>query len=130
MKVTITEAAKLAGLSRSYFHVQYVKTGKITVDRDRNNKPQIDTSELLRVFGSLKHNKQENTSTEHEITLNNSQENTTLRQENAFLREQLAVAQDRERWLQQTVDTLTNQLKLLEHKPGPTRGFFARLFGK
>ena len=52
--VTLLEAAKLAGISRSYFHRKYVKQGIVSVSTDRNGKKQIDTAELIRVFGKLK----------------------------------------------------------------------------
>lgn len=130
MKVTITEAAKLAGLSRSYFHMKYIKMGKISITRDDNNKPFVDTSELLRVFPVLENNKQVDAESKHEITPIENAERVALQAENNFLRKQLTLAQDRERWLQHTVDKLADQLKLLEHKPEPTRSFFSRLFGK
>jgi len=52
--VSITQAAKMADLSRPYFHEAYVRTGKISVNREDSKKPKIDTSELIRVFGELK----------------------------------------------------------------------------
>jgi DNA-binding phage protein len=55
-EVNLTEAAELAGLSRSYFHTNYIKTGIISVDRSDNKNPKIDTSEILRVFGKIKKN--------------------------------------------------------------------------
>lgn len=51
--VNITKAAKLAGISRQYFHNHYVNKGKITVSHDSKGNPQVDTSEILRVFGLL-----------------------------------------------------------------------------
>lgn len=52
-KLTISGAARAAGLSRQYLYKAYIKTGKISVERDENGNPLIDTSELLRVFGRL-----------------------------------------------------------------------------
>jgi flagellar motility protein MotE (MotC chaperone) len=52
-KVTITRAAKLAGISRQQLYDGYIGEGKITVDRDDPKKPKIDTAEILRVFGTL-----------------------------------------------------------------------------
>jgi hypothetical protein len=137
MKVTVTEAAKLAGLSRSYFHIRYLKTGEISVERDENGKPQIDTAELFRVFGELKHAKQQNDSTEQIITHENSIRISQLEAENKLLREQLVAtheretaAQARELWMQQNIDRLTQTITMLEHKPKPRLGLFAKLFGK
>ena len=51
--VTITDAARLAGISRQYLYKAYIKTGKLSVDRDSKGSPVVDTAELLRVFGTL-----------------------------------------------------------------------------
>jgi hypothetical protein len=51
--VNLTKAAKLAGISRSYFHTNYIKTGRITVNRSDPKNPKVDTAEILRVFGEL-----------------------------------------------------------------------------
>lgn len=52
--VSISKAAKLACISRQHLYDAYIDTGKISVDRSIPDKPQIDTSELIRVFGYLK----------------------------------------------------------------------------
>jgi hypothetical protein len=53
-KVSITEAARLAGVARSYFYKRYIDSGEITVERDLRGNPLVDVSEILRVFGELK----------------------------------------------------------------------------
>ena len=58
-RVSITQAAKLAGISRSNLYKSYIDKGLITVSKDDRNKPCIDTSELLRVFPVLQGDKQE-----------------------------------------------------------------------
>lgn len=84
--VNLTKAAKLAGISRSYFHTNYIKTGKITVDRSEPKNPKIDTSEILRVFGEL---------TEHltpepeKVQFLTPQKNTELLVENERLKAEL-----------------------------------------
>ncbi|WP_312283754.1 hypothetical protein [Candidatus Igneacidithiobacillus taiwanensis] len=52
-KLTITEAAKVAGISRMTLY-KHIKNGLISVEKDQFGKPGIDTSELIRVFGDLK----------------------------------------------------------------------------
>lgn len=52
-KVNITQAAKLAGISRTTLYNTYIKSGQITVSKDHKGNRQIDTSELVRVFGEL-----------------------------------------------------------------------------
>ena len=73
--VNLTEAAKLAGKSRSYFHTNYIKKGKISVNRSDPKNPKVDTSELLRVFGELTTNTNEEHTREQQET---SKENTEL----------------------------------------------------
>lgn len=51
--ISISEAAKRAGISRAHLYKQYINTGLISVNREDTSNPRIDTSELLRVFGSL-----------------------------------------------------------------------------
>lgn len=51
-KLNITQAAKAVGISRQTMN-EHLKTKNISVDRSNPKKPLIDTSELLRVYGSL-----------------------------------------------------------------------------
>ncbi|MDE9519441.1 DNA-binding protein [Xenorhabdus bovienii] len=50
--VSISEAARLTGKSRTTVQ-SYIKQGKLTRCTDSNGASKIDTSELLRVFGSF-----------------------------------------------------------------------------
>lgn len=52
-KVTLTEAAQMVGVSRVTLYKRYINSGILSVDRDQNGKPKVDTSELLRVFGDI-----------------------------------------------------------------------------
>jgi len=51
--VSVSQAARLAGISRQHLYRKYIKPGEISVQRDDKGDPVIDTSELLRVFGLL-----------------------------------------------------------------------------
>ena len=51
---TITESAELAKVSRRTIQ-RYVKSGKLSAQKDRHGNPKIDTAELMRVFGQLSH---------------------------------------------------------------------------
>ncbi len=53
MLVNLTEAAKLAGVSRTTLYAK-LKNGTLSESKDRQGNRQVDTSELLRVFGELK----------------------------------------------------------------------------
>lgn len=52
-RLTVSEAIRQSGVSRSTFYAKYVNQGLISVD-ESHGKKFIDTSELLRVFGELK----------------------------------------------------------------------------
>ena len=125
--VTITQAAELAGISRSHFHRHYVKSGKISVKRDKNNKPQVDTAEILRVFGELKataeatphHSDATAQATPPKHHTSTPPENTQnlikiaeLETENRILKQQLEKAEQQETWYKQ-------QMKFLEHQKPP-----------
>lgn len=126
--VTITEAARLAGISRQYLYTKYIKPGVLSVKKDENAKPYIDSAELLRVFnGRLPGPKEastedtkDTTSTFRKITVENDIKNAALQAEVEALREAMTAARSRETWLQGKVDELTAQVaaahKLLEHK--------------
>jgi len=51
-QVSISEAARLTGKSRTTVQ-SYIKQGKLTKCTDSSGASKLDTSELLRVFGSL-----------------------------------------------------------------------------
>lgn len=122
-KVNISEAARLAGITRQYLHKKYIKTGTITVEKDYAGNPQIDTTEILRVFGKLHDasgDSNQSVNSYHEMTAINDSKNTALQAEIQVLREQLNAAVEREKWMQGKVDQLADQLasttRLLEHK--------------
>lgn len=52
-QVNISEAARLAGISRSHLYRHYLKPGKLSLSKNDLGQPVIVTSELLRVFGTL-----------------------------------------------------------------------------
>jgi len=132
MKVTISDAARLAGVSRQHFYVKYLNKGVLSVDRTKPDKPVIDISELFRVFPDMKLPDNLVSTDRQELTQELASQVTALDKELQSTREQLAASQARENWLKQTVDKLTDTIKLLEHRPAaepiPKRGFFARLF--
>jgi regulator of replication initiation timing len=141
-KVNLSQAAKMAKISRPHLYKRYIETGKITVDRSDPKAPLIDTAELLRVFGEIGDytgNSTDDSKQLHETTPKFTPENSHLQHEVTALRERLQAAQDqlqaagkREEWLQGQVDKLTDAVRLLEHKPevqARRKGFFARVFG-
>lgn len=131
-KISITQAAKLAGISRQHFYKGYINTGKISVSKERE-KSYIDSSELLRVFPECKVsddiNLQEQTVDD---AINDMQDNelvNMLKQQLKKAESQIAQAQEREEWLKQQIDELRRQQSnLLENKnkedePKPRKKF-------
>lgn len=58
MKVTISKAAEMAGVTRATLYRHIEKKG-ITVEKDEDDNPKIDVSELVRVYGDrLRHPEQ------------------------------------------------------------------------
>jgi hypothetical protein len=153
--VNLSQAARLAGISRTHLYKRYIEPGKISIDRSDPKAPMVDTSELLRIFGTLAEHTYEDSSGSvrvQEFTSTEYNQNRPLQPEVIVLREQLQAAreqlrteqeralaleraaQDRERWLQGQVDKLTDTVRLLEHRAEPHQdqqrpGFFRRLFG-
>lgn len=51
---TLTESAKLANVSRRTIQ-RYIKSGKLSYKTNEHGNPEVETSELIRVFGELSH---------------------------------------------------------------------------
>lgn len=116
-KVNISEAARLAGKSRSHLYEKYINTGAITIETDRDGRKVIDTSELIRVFGNLIDN--DDTGDTQKIKSGHVGEDTkdskikALQTENEVLREYLRAKEDEVTWLREQVGKAT---ALLTHK--------------
>ena len=125
--VSISKAAKLAGINRSNFYTSYLNQGKISVVRDERNRPCVDTSELLRVFGSLKSEGlgiQQDTTPSYTLGQNATDSGLyplveQLKQQLAESKEREQQALEREQFYQQQLKELTQTIKLLEYKPEP-----------
>lgn len=120
MKVTISEAAKLAGISRQHMYRAYITPGKLSVTKEQD-KSFIDMSELLRVFPNVTmatDNGDKILQVEtHKIdnVTGDGSELVTL------LKHQLAEAKEREEWLKVQIDDLRQmQGRLLEDKTPKT----------
>jgi hypothetical protein len=120
-KLSISEAIKQSGVARSTFYKKYVHQGLITVSVD-NNKKYIDSSELVRVFPSLKvetaKNTKSNTITQSVETRSDSiehSENTQLKIEVKLLREALEKTEQDKEWLKEQNTTLLLRLEAPKH---------------
>lgn len=81
-KVSISKAAKLAGVSRTTFYENYIKKGKISISQNSKGQKEVDVSEILRVFGTL----QDDTKKSAELNTRNEQ---------VLQSEQLSILQER-----------------------------------
>ena len=109
-KLSISEAIRRSGVSRATFYSKYINTNLISVEKNNRGKKQIDTSELLRVFGELSDTPTEQTPKPVQNTPENSSDSlqiqvVRLEVENKMLREKID-DQDRH---------YGKQIALLEH---------------
>jgi molybdopterin converting factor small subunit len=119
-KVSISEAIRMAGVSRSHFYNKYINKGLISVQVE-DDKKLIDVSELIRVFGNIQ---VENSSKEHIRTAEHIESIPDKNKIIELLEQQLqeskqreAEAKSREEWLQKQIDELRQQQNnLLENK--------------
>ena len=110
-KVSISEAARLAGITRQYFYKKYINTGAISVDREKEDAPTIDTAELFRVFGELQVGSAKDPKILQVADQEKDSKITALEAELRLTRELLKAREDHIADLQQS-------LRLLEHRPG------------
>ncbi|HBX2701096.1 helix-turn-helix domain-containing protein [Klebsiella pneumoniae] len=138
---TVTEAAKLAGVTRRTIY-RYVKQGKLSAVVTGSDATQIETSELLRVFGSLSQEKEPQVSTgshqeEPEYVTRLMAEMSQLRemiqgQQQLLLEDKLEVNRLREQMtgLQNERDTAAQELEKVKAELEVERGkgFWKRIF--
>jgi len=113
-KVSISEAARLTGKSRTTLH-RLIKTGELSTCSGLRNSKMIDISEIIRVFGEISTPVAEQADeqlVEQHVTPRdtlNEQVVRTLKQEVEHLKI-LVSAQESH------IDSLKQSLQLLEHK--------------
>lgn len=113
-KVSISEAARLTGKSRTTLH-RLIKAGELSTCSGARNAKMLDISELLRVFGDISKPVQEQPFehvAEQRVTVPpapSEQMVSSLKQEVEHLRT-LVSAQESH------IDSLKQSLQLLEHK--------------
>ena len=123
-RVSISEAAKLAGISRNSLYKTYIRKGRITVSGDKSGKKYIETSELLRVFHELQDDSQGDKGGIQQDD-NVLHPDTALLIENKLLAQQLEEAKvreqkqeqqfaEREQFYQEQIKELTSTVKLLD----------------
>lgn len=123
-KVSISEAIRITGISRSHFYNKYINHGIISIINE-NNKKSIDVSELIRVFGDIRleyEHKNTDFSTSIKNTNNTNVDSSSrlielLEQQINEFRIREKESKERESWLQKQIDELRLQHNnLLENK--------------
>lgn len=130
--LNISAAARAIGVHRVTLQ-KHIKNGKLSATKDAAGKPQVDVSELMRVYGPLK------SDGSIDSTPQKQQETTpgSIAAETAVeaLREQLRAAQEREDWLKRQLEAEQERSRELERRMLPPatqekKGFLARIFGR
>ena len=131
-KVSITQAAKLSQLSRSYFYKKYINTGLISIIIE-DNKKLIDVSELMRVCDHIK--LEDVSSSQHDTVIDvvKTQEKdkiitmleTQLSEAKAREMQLRRETQEREEWFKVQLEKATH---LLEDKTLKPRKKFLGIF--
>ena len=113
-KISISEAARLTGKSRTTLH-RLIKTGELSTSRGARNAKLVDISELIRVFGPLEYPSSEQMAahaSEHSdtgVSAQSEQVIAQLRLEVEHLKT-LVSAKDSH------IDSLRQAMLLIEHK--------------
>ncbi|CDW87777.1 UNKNOWN [Stylonychia lemnae] len=125
-KLSITAAAKAAGISRQTMYKKYINHGLISVETVNDIK-QIDTSELLRVFGSLQPVDDDvlQPATEPSTAID-SAAMAAKDELIAILKQQIEDNKEREKWLMQQLEKTTH---LLENKAEEKEKKRKKIFG-
>lgn len=119
-KVNLSEAARLVGVDRSTIH-RWRRTGKLTVGKDRQGKPHVDTAELERVAGELRPPPPPTPTPEQtaaDVAILRAQLDAVQRERDRALHDLDAVRADHQRLM----DVIERQTKLLEdqrQRPAP-----------
>ena len=138
---TVTEAAKLAGVTRRTIY-RYIKQGKLSTVVTGSDATQIETSEWLRVFGSLSQPEESKVSTGSQVEepeyvtrlmAEMSQLRDLVQRQQLLLEDKLETDRLREQMtgLQNERDEATQELEKLraELEAERGKGFWKRLFG-
>lgn len=123
--LTITEAAKAAGISRPTLY-RRIKSGDLSTTRQADGTKGIDSAELMRVFGALhpvtnhdvKNGRHETNEVLRERIKGLERESELLQRENELLRIQLANAENEKNRLLGLLEQrlLTSKSKRRKHK--------------
>lgn len=113
--VSVAKAASLVNRDRKVLYRDYIATGRLTATKNGRGHIQLDTSELLRVFGAFDTETTNRDKPPHSETSEETRfELEKLRIENASLRDKIETQAA-------NLGDLRQALKMLEHKQAPRR---------
>ncbi|EMG0348676.1 DNA-binding protein [Salmonella enterica] len=117
--VTISEAARLTGKARSTLH-KYIKQGKLstTTDSETGTK-KVDTSELLRVFGSIKATGADMVTPVAKLQQTTLDETPALQVKLQLLEQENAHLKTEKALLEKNLDDVRQAMLLIESRPSP-----------
>jgi transposase-like protein len=134
--VSVSEAARLAGISRSSLYKYWINGGKLSISKDARDRPCVHISELIRVFPDISIGGVDVAASTGESDTKNSDRTQELQQLVSQLEKQLLMKDALLEAKEQHLADLRQSLLLLAHKPeqdkkgeGEKRGWVKRLFG-
>ena len=127
--LTITEAAKAAGISRPTLY-RRIKSGQLSTARQPDGTKGIESAELLRVFGTLRtvtdhtvnNGHHETDKVLHERIKGLARESELLLRENELLRTQLANAENEKTRLLGILEQRLLETTKDKHRKGKKKG--------
>jgi hypothetical protein len=109
MELNIKQAIDFTKRSKSTIYSK-INSGELS----KNSNGMLDTSELLRVFGSPKNKNEQEKQSPLDNKKNFETEVNYLQKQVASLEKNLSEAKEREQWLQNQVASVTDAIKLLD----------------
>jgi hypothetical protein len=111
-KLNLSQAAKVTGKNRTTIW-RHIHSGKLSIERDRDGLPFVDTSELIRVYGELEPIATgEAKKKPHQATRNNEDLIAVIDQ----LRKEQGEMRKEQAEMKQEISILTNRLSYTPHK--------------
>lgn len=134
MKLTLTQAAKEVGVSKSTLS-RAIEKGRMSAQKNDLGRFQIDPSELFRVFSPVLRNSDETQQFEQDATRNETFKTAVLEKEIEHLKATIAMVQEREADLKVERDNWRDQAQRLalpkpEVKEVKSVGIISRLLGR
>jgi len=134
MKLTLTQAAKEAGVSKSTLS-RAIEKGRLSAQKDDLGRFHIDPSELFRVFNPVARNSIDAQQKEQNATGREPVKTAVLEKEIEYLKATLAMVQERENDLKFERDSWREQAQRLalpkpENDGKKTVSIIARFFGR